>query len=80
MHIRVELSKGLNLEKLVGKEIVLSGVDVESGKYYEVTIDVYGNGAYVRLEEATEPAPVKKRRAKRAKKAELNEEIGDGNE
>lgn len=79
MHIRVELSKGLNLEKLVGKEIILSGVDVETGKYYEISIVGYGKGAYVRLEETTEPAPVKKKRAKRAKKLDMKEEdMADG--
>lgn len=81
MHIRVELSKGLNLEKLVGKEIILSGIDVESGIFHEITIDVYKNGAYVRIEEAVEPLPVKKKRAKRAKQMKVNtEEMSEGDE
>lgn len=79
MYIRVEQSKGLNLEKLVGKEIIIGGIDVESGKYFETTISVYKNGAYLRIEEAAEPLPVKKKRAKRAKKMQLDkEDTGDG--
>lgn len=73
MHIRLEASKGIDFRKLIGKEVSMSGIDVETGKYLKITIDVYDkDGAYLRIEE-TEAPPKKTSKKKKQQHVEGNE-------
>lgn len=66
MKIRIDGVKGINLEQYIGKRLILKGSDIEDGKFYEITLDVFDkHTTYLVMEETEKPAEKARRKGKR---------------
>lgn len=71
MKIRIDGAKGINLESLMGKRLILTGSDIETGKFYQITVDVFDKRTtYLVMEEAEKPAGKAKRKSHRKAQAD----------
>jgi uncharacterized protein (DUF779 family) len=71
MKIRIDGAKGINLESLTGKRVILTGSDIETGKFYQITVDVFDKRtAYLVMDEAERPAGRAKRKSRRTPQAD----------
>jgi hypothetical protein len=66
MKIRIDGVKGINLEQYIGKRLVLKGSDIENGKFYEITVDVFDKRTtYLVMEETEKPVEKARRKGNR---------------